>query len=621
MGFPHFRMTDIDHRSQVVLAGLFLAAVTLALYWPVQNFAFVAYDDTAYVTENRIVQEGLSADGVRWAFSSFEAANWHPLAWLSHMLDADLYALNAGGHHWTSVLIHAMGALMLLVALVSMTGSVWASFLTAMLFAVHPLHVESVAWVAERKDVLSGLFWFLCLAAYAFYVKKPTARRYLAVLFALALGLLSKPMAVTLPFVLLLLDYWPLRRFEGAATVFDGLFRAATSGEATASFGRLAVEKAPLMALVIASCILTLAAQGGGGAVIALEQIPLDARIANAIVAYVEYLGKTVWPAGLAMFYPHVGMPPAWKIAASVLVLAALTGLAVRSARRYPYVPVGWFWYLGTLVPVIGIVQVGSQSMADRYTYIPLVGIFVALSWSLRDIAGKGPAFRGGVIASTAAGLLGFLVASHAQVGTWMDSKTLFTHALEVVEANPVVHNNLGVIYLNEGDCNRAVAHFHRALEVRPRYADALYNLGLCAFKAGNRQEAARYFDEALKEAPQSERAHVYLGFIQLENRQPASASDHFRQALRIRPDQEAAHHHLAIALMQQADYIAAERHLRETVKLNPRNPEAYNNLGVVLMAQGRYDEAVEALRTADALAPGRPVVEKNLERARAGSL
>lgn len=620
MGMPCPAKRSIDRRCRVLLTGLLLAAVTIALYWPVQGFEFVAFDDTAYVTENRIVQEGLTMDGARWAFSAFEAANWHPLTWLSHMLDAELYGLHAGGHHWTSVCIHTAAALALFAALQLMTGSIGASALTAALFAVHPLHVESVAWVAERKDVLSGLFWFLCLAAYAFYVKKPSAGRYVAVLLSLALGLMSKPMAVTLPFVLLLLDYWPLGRFGGAVTVFDGSFGGVRSAGA-ASIRRLVVEKVPLVALVASSCAITLIAQGGGGAVIALDQIPLEARVANAMVTYVEYLRKTAWPAGLAMFYPHFGMPPAWATAVSVLALAGATVLSLRVARRRPYVPVGWLWYLGTLVPVIGFVQVGSQSMADRYTYIPLVGIFIACAWGLKDLAVKGPGLKRGVMALTAIALVGLTVTARVQIGTWTDSKTLFTHALRVVEANPVVHNNLGVIFLNEGDGERAAAHLRRALELRPRYADALFNLALCAFKAGDRGEAARLFAQTLREEPGADRAHVYLGFIFLEQGRPGEASGHFREAIRIRPDQEAAHHHLAVALMQLNDYASAERHLRETVRLSPGNPEAYNNLGVTLMAQGRYGEAIEALKAAESLAPGRPIVAANLRKAQAGRL
>ncbi len=439
-----------EYRYRAILAGLVLVGVTLLLYWPVQQFDFVAYDDTAYVTENRIVKGGLTIGGLRWAFSAFDVANWHPLTWLSHMLDAELFGLNAGGHHWTSVQIHAAGALLLFVALLAMTGAIWASTFAAALFAVHPLHVESVAWVAERKDVLSGVFWFLCLAAYASYVKKPTAARYLAVFSSLALGLMSKPMAVTLPFVLILLDYWPLRRFECAVTAFDRLYGAPASGMA-ASARRLTVEKIPLIVLSTASCLLTLAAQGGGGAVIALEQIPLDVRLANAIVSYVDYLGKTLWPSGLIMFYPHFGMPPVWKTLSCALILAALTVFAVRGARRYPYVLVGWLWYLGTLVPVIGIVQVGSQSMADRYTYIPLVGIFIALAWALRDWAGKGRVLKRALIVLTAASLVGLTVTARDQVWTWRNSDTLFEHALQVVEANPVVHNNLGVACLRHG--------------------------------------------------------------------------------------------------------------------------------------------------------------------------
>ena len=303
------------------------------------------------------------------------------------------------------------------------------------------------------------------------------------------------------------------------------------------------------------------------------------------------------------------------------LILAALTVFAVRGARRYPYVLVGWLWYLGTLIPVIGIVQVGSQSMADRYTYIPLVGIFIALAWALRDWAGKGRVLKRALIVLTAASLVGLTVTARDQVWTWRNSVTLFEHALQVVEANPVVHNNLGVACLRTGDYAGATHHLRRALELRPHYADALFNLGVCALKVGDRQGATHYFREGIQEDPRSERAHIYLGFILLQERMPGQAAEHFMEALRIRPDQEAAHHHLAVAMMQMNDYGGAEKHLRETVNLNPQNPEAYNNLGVALMAQGKYGEAVEILKAANALAPGRPIVEKNLRKAQGSGL
>lgn len=620
MSESHFNPTVRDKRYRAILIGVVLAFVTLALYWPVQHFDFVSFDDTAYVTENRIVQGGLTAEGVRWAFSAFEIANWHPLTWLSHMLDAELFGLNAGGHHWTSVQIHTAGALLLFAVLLAMTGAIWASAFAAALFALHPLHVESVAWVSERKDVLSGLFWFLCLAAYASYVRKPEVGRYLAVLVSFALGLMSKPMVVTLPFVLLLLDYWPLRRFDGARTVFDGRLGGPSHG-AMATAGRLVVEKIPLYAFCAASCAVTLAAQTGGGAVMPLEIIPVDTRLANAIVSYVDYLVKTFRPAGLAIFYPHFGMPPGWKIAGSVLILAVVTGFAVRGMRRYPYVLVGWLWYLGTMVPVIGIVQVGSQSMADRYTYIPLTGIFIALAWALSELAARGPAVRAAILSLTIVSLVGLTVTARDQVWTWRNSVTLFGHALQVIETNPVVHNNLGVTYLRAGDRDKALAHFRRAFELNPGYEDALLNLALCASKAGDLQGAARYVEAALQEDPRSDRAHVTLGFILLEQGMPGSAAEHFREVIRIRPDHEAAHHNLAVALMQLNDYVAAERHLRETLRLSPQNPEAHNNLGVTLMAQRRYGEAVEVLKAANTLAPGRPIVENNLKKSQAGGL
>ena len=378
-----FRMESKCFR-QTLLIGFLLATVTLILYWPVQSFDFV-YDDELYITNNRPVQGGLSLEGAKWSFTTFHAGNWHPLTWISHMADVEAHGLLAGSHHWTSVLIHAGSAVLLFFVLSIMTRSTWASTLVAALFALHPLHVESVAWISERKDVLSGLFWILTMGVYAYYVKRPTIGRYLLVLLSFVLGLLSKPMVVTLPFVLLLLDYWPLGRFAVANTAFDRwVLRSASSGQSAVL--RLIIEKVPLLILVVPVCVIAFLAQGSAGALQSLDKLPVLERIANAAVSYLEYIWKMFRPVDLAVLYPHSGMPPAWKIVSAVLLIASISAIAVRKARELPFLLVGWLWYLGTLVPVIGIIQVGSQSMADRYTYLPLVGLFIAVSWGMKSI-------------------------------------------------------------------------------------------------------------------------------------------------------------------------------------------------------------------------------------------
>ena len=381
-------ISDEKHLRLTLLIGLLLAAVTLTLYWPVQHFEFVNFDDGLYVTGNRHVQGGLSMEGLTWAFTSFHAGNWHPLTWISHMADFEAYQLNAGGHHWTNVLIHTVSTVLLFLVLSSMTGVLWCSALVAALFAIHPLHVESVAWVSERKDVLSGFFWILTMGAYTHYVRHPTIGRYLIVFGSFVLGILSKPMMVTLPFVLLLLDYWPLGRFSGVNTAFDKwLWQGTESGKVAVL--RLALEKFPFLITVIASCIITIYAQRSTHSLASLGNNPIEVRFANALVSYAGYIQDMLWPVNLAVLYPHVGMPPSWMIVTALMLLVSISYIAIRKAPELPFLLVGWLWYLGTLVPVIGLVQVGSQSMADRYTYIPLVGLFIALAWGAeRVIAG-----------------------------------------------------------------------------------------------------------------------------------------------------------------------------------------------------------------------------------------
>ena len=587
---------------------LFLAMMTLILYWPVQSFEFVNIDDHTYVVENPHVQRGLSPDGFRWAFGTLYSGSWLPLTWLSHMLDWEIYRSNAGGHHWTNVQIHLVGVLVMFWVLRAMTGMLWGSALAATLFAIHPLHVESVAWVSERKDVLSGLLWFATMGAYAGYVNSPGWGRYALVVLSFVLGLMAKPMLVTLPLVLLLLDGWPLARGARAMTVFDRFVKGPVCI-------RLLAEKVPLLILATAVSVVTCFAQQESGAIGTLDQYPLVVRAANAMVSYGEYIWKMVWPVELAVFYPYPEMPSAWKIVTAVLFLTAVSAWVIRYARRYPFLPVGWLWYLGTLVPVIGIVQVGSQSLADRYTYLPLVGLFIAAAAGSNAIVERRPKWRTPLIVFFVVLLSwhGFL--ARAQVETWKDSITLFEHAIRVTEVNPVAHNNVGalVLSIDKRDCEKAVPHFLKAIEQKADYAVPHYNLGVCAIRSGNHEKAIHHFQKAAELDPNSAQPRIELGLLLIQQGRFEAAEAYFLQVLRLNPSHEAAHTNLAMIFIHRGRLGDAEAHLREALRVNPRNAEALNNFGLVRMEQGRTEDAIASFMKARELMPGNAAIETNL--------
>jgi tetratricopeptide (TPR) repeat protein len=495
-----------------------------------------------------------------------------------------------------------------------MTRSTWASALVAALFALHPLHVESVAWVSERKDVLSGLFWILTMGAYTCYVKRPTIGRYLVVLLSFVLGLLSKPMAVTLPFVLLLLDYWPLGRFAVANTAFDRwVLRSASSGQSEVL--RLIIEKVPLLILVVPVCVIAFLAQGSAGALQSLDKLPVLERIANAAVSYLEYIWKMFRPVDLAVLYPHSGMPPAWKIVTAIIVIASISGIAVRKARELPFLLVGWLWYLGTLVPVIGIIQVGSQSMADRYTYLPLVGLFIAVSWGMKSIVEKRPKCRYAIVVSILIALSGLVFLSREQVGTWKNSITLFGHALRVTEINPVAHHNIGAYYLDHNDCQKAVPHFLQAIQMKEHYADPYHGLGVCASRETPPGDAMYFFGKALEINPRLTRSLIERGgFFMVQGKFDEAVED-FNRALRIEPDHEIALTNLGMLYIQQGNQKEAESRLKEALRINPVSAQAHNNLGIALIGLGRTGEAVDHFRQAHELAPQDRAIENNMQQ------
>ena len=572
----------MSRRASYALGASLLLAVVFTLYAGVGRNAFVNYDDDHYVTANPMVSRGLTSDGLRWALTAREAANWHPLTWLSHMLDVELYGLDPAGHHRTSVALHAANAALLFWALARLTGRLAPSLAVAALFAVHPLRVESVAWVAERKDVLSGLCFVLALHAYASWVRDRKAGSYAALVAATAAGLAAKPMLVTLPFLLLLLDSWPLGR------------------------RRALLEKLPLVLLALASSAVTLVAQTAGGSLRAWDTWPLGPRVANAALSYLTYLAKTVWPVDLACFYPHPAITGpgglAGRAVLAAVVLGAATAGALLSARRFPWITCGWLWYLGMLVPVIGVVQVGSQALADRYTYLPQIGLLIVLAFSLDAWTAGRPRLRRSLLGAGLVVLTTLSVVTRAQLHHWRDSRSLFEHALAVTKNNYVAHNNLGSALEEAGDLAGAAGEFERALAIRPDFAPARNNLGLCLVAQGRATEAVEQFELALAVDPRWAEPRNNLGAAFDRLGQPARAAAELRLALAAAPDHVEAHNNLGVALERLGDRAGAAAESEAAQRLDPRSAEALSNLGNLRLAEGdregaraRYEAALEA--------------------------
>lgn len=593
-----------------VLAAALLVLTTIAVYLPVRGHAFVNYDDGVYVTENPHVRTGLSAENVAWALTATHGANWHPVTWLSHMVDCQLFGLDPGAHHLTNLFLHLANTLLLLFVLGRLTGRPWPSLAVASLFALHPLHVESVAWVAERKDVLSAFFLLLTIWAYARYAEHPSPARYVETLVLFALGLLSKPMLVTVPFLLLLLDLWPLGRVRigspgdrarpaGAVEGSSGAIRAAES-----SIGRLVLEKTPFLALSIASSVMTVVAQRKAGALATIDEVTPVVRVANALVAYVGYLVQMVWPARLSVFYPLPAEAPFWRAAGAALILAAASALAILAVRRRPYVTVGWFWYMGTLVPVIGVVQVGLQSMADRYTYVPLIGIFVIVAWGAAELGAERPRLRTLLSFATPLALGVLMLLTARQVAYWKDTRTLFQRAFDASAENHVTHYHLANVLAAEGRTDEAVRHYEEAIRLRPAAAAAHNNLGLVLAGLDDRENAAAHYREALRIKPDYAEAHNNLGSLLGREGRRVDAIAHFTEALRLKPDYAEAHNNFGVAAGNLGRLDEAAAHFREGLRLSPDLVDARNNLGFVLARQGRIGEAMEQFKESIRLDP-----------------
>ena len=587
---------------------LMLALVTLLVYLPVWHHRFVVYDDPDYVIDNRMVQAGLTWAGVKWAFTTQRAVNWHPITWLSHMLDAQLFGTGATGPHMVNALIHVANTILLFHVLQRLSGALWRSALVAALFALHPLHVESVAWAAERKDVLSGLFFLLTLWAYTHYTEasrigSPASTAWYGCALSLfALGLMSKPMLVTLPFVLLLLDYWPLRRWE-----ITGLRRPFPKSM------RVVWEKVPFFLLSALSSIVTFVVQKTGGAVQSTAGFPMSERIENALVSYARYLGKTFWPIDLAVFYPHPRHWPEGQVVFAAILVAGVCLGVLWFGRRVPFAVTGWFWFFGMMIPTIGLVQVGSQSMADRYTYLPLIGVFMIFAWGLGEAVLRWRLSRTAV--GTVAGLVvvACAVRTEAQLRYWQDSESLFGHALAVTKGNSLAHSNLGLVLFGRGQVDEAIAHFQMALEIQPDYADAHSNLGHAFLQIGRVDEAIAQFQRALEIQPERESSHYNLGTALIQKGQVDEAIAELQKALEIRPDDADAHYNLGAAYLQEGQVNEAIVQFQKTLEIRPDDAEARNNLGNTLLKIGRVDEAIRQFQAALRIQPGLAPAHHNL--------
>ncbi len=569
-----------------------LIIIAVLPYYGIWDFEFISFDDPEYITNNPQVLTGLTWESIRWAFTTNAVANWHPLTWVSHMLDVSLFGLNPGAHHMGNVVLHALNTVLLFGFMARASGSPGRSAMLAALFAVHPLHVESVAWIAERKDVLSTFFLMLTLWAYLAYTRKPGWPRYLAVFVLLALGLMSKPMLVTLPFVLLLLDAWPLRRL--GLKPFEW-----------ASVSPLIKEKLPLFGLVAVSSFITFHVQLEGGAVASVERVPLMLRLANALVSYVEYIINMFAPTGLAILYPFPGSVPLWKTLGSTALITAATVFAFKTRQRLPYVSVGWLWFLGTLVPVIGIVQVGSQAMADRYTYIPLIGLFIILVWGSHDLLARGHGRQIPLIATALLVLAGLTAASWMQSRYWRNSSVMWTHTLQVTENNFRAHNKLGIQLADSGQPEKAMAHYKMAIKIKPGFAKAHNNLGNAVAAAGRPEEAMQHFENAISVKPDYAVAYNGMGSAQDDLGQMDEAIAAYEQALRLDPMLSAAHSNLSATYYKQGRMDQAVSKARQALELEPANARYHLNYAILIFSTGEIESARQHLETALRLRPG----------------
>lgn len=563
------------HILIIICAALVIA--TLVAYEPIRHNGFVNYDDNGYITENRNVTGGITHDSVILAFTKLYAANWHPLTWFSHMLDYQLFGLNPPGHHSVSVLIHIVNALLLFWILNSISSSLWASAFVAAVFALHPLQVESVAWAAERKTVLSGLFWLLTMAAYIHYARKPGFGRYMLLLFVFGLCIMTKPVVVTLPLVLLLLDYWPLERIRWG------------------QIGRLILEKIPLLVMSAVLSVITIIAQKSGKAVISLDIIPLDTRIANVFSSYIKYIGKLLWPSGLAVFYPS-SYPaiPKTTTAVYILLFILISAISIYIGRRRKYMAVGWLWFVGTLVPMIGLVQAGYQVMANRYMYLSMLGLLIIIAMAGKELIAKYPRLKTIAAITGVISLSCLLVLTRMQVRHWQNSLTLFEYALKTTKNNPVIETYYGcALFYEAGQLDEAEKHLSNAVRISPTFAKAISNLGRVYIKQGKTNEAISCFTNLLRQNENSADGHYDLALSLGMQKKYDEAIKHLARTLEIEPNYPDADNKMGIALLATGKPDDSIRYFNEALRINKDKSEVYGNLGTAYMRLGRYGPGI----------------------------
>jgi tetratricopeptide (TPR) repeat protein len=636
-----------DKRRLVLIACFLLLLVSFSVYWQVRYFDFINFDDDVYVADNRQVRSGLTQENLAWSFSfqDKEKTYWHPLTWISHMLDVELYGMDAGRHHHTNALFHTFNTLFLFLILYRITGALWRSAFVAALFALHPINVESVAWIAQRKNVLSTFFWMLTLLAYEVYQKRPGVARYLTVLFVFSLGLLAKPMLVTLPFVLMLLDYWPLKRIGFQPSIRECLPLAF----------RLVLEKIPLLILSGLSVYFSMASRKGLDLEITLQSIPVILRIENALVSYLKYIGNLVLPTHLTVFYPYPDKIPMWQALGSLAVLMVISVSVVRTLRKYPYLCIGWLWYLGTLTPVIGFVQVGLwPQMADRWAYVPFIGLFIIISWGGAELLSRWRHKRYWATIAVAALLTALMVTSHIQAGYWANSATLFSHALKISKnkalADALAHNNLATDLIERGRYDEAIYHYSQVLEITKDNAPVHNNLAIALNELGRFDEAIYHANAAIDLLPDDPSFYNNLGYIFLKKHKFKEAILNFRMAIKLYPAYTRAYYNLANTLMMIGNIDAAISNYRmaldlapdskdilndlasamvrqgrisnalsyysKALRLGPMDADIYNNMGVALLHLGRFEEAVPHFRMAIQLNPNFADATENLNKA-----
>lgn len=591
-----------------ILICLFLVIAAVIVYGQMLGHDFVYYDDHQYAAENSHVKAGLTVEGLKWAFSTLDFEFWHPLTWLSLMLDTQLFGIAPGGYLFSNLLLHIINALLLFIFFRRSTGAVWQSGLVAALFALHPAHVESVAWIAQRKDVLSTFFWMLTLLCYLFYVERPGIKTYLPVLLSLVLGLMAKPMLITLPFVLLLLDYWPLKRFK-CETSLKSSFPSALA---------LFREKIPMFAFVGAAGVLTYFAQEIGGGIVSTARVPVAKRISNALVSYLEYIANLLWPFDLACYYPLPDTFPLWQVGGALLLLVLIFWFAIRSARRYPFVIVGWLWYLGTLVPVIGLVKIGAFSMADRYTYVTFIGIYVIAAWGVPQLLTRIPYHRTTMVSLATLVLIVCMVTTWYQVRFWQNKFTLFTRALEVTSNNWFAHNALGRDFLRREKYDQALNQFYKALHIVPNYIPTYINLGITYARQNKLTEAIGYLSDAEQMNPAVAEVQKDLAILYEQQGDSDKAIQHFRRALKIEPENAVVHKYLGNLMIARGNLDEAIDHFVQSLKVQPGDARVHYNLGLAFEQQGKNDEAVEQYSAALKINPDYANAHYNLANVRA---